>query len=72
MKKPLQLEAAARAADLQKAEDASSFLRETLDAVETEHPALEAMTKQVDGKQEQLEESLLRVLEGGVAGIVKR
>ena len=72
MKKTLQQEAAARAADLQKAEDASSFLRETLDAVETENTALEAMTKKVVGKQEQLEETLQRVLEVGVAVIVKR
>lgn len=63
VKKTLQQEAAARAADLQKAEDASSFLRETLDAVETENTALEAMTKKVVGKQEQLEETLQRVLE---------
>ena len=66
MKKTLQQEAAARAADLQKAEDASSFLQETLDEVETENTALEAMTKKVVGKQEQLEETLQRVLEVGV------
>lgn len=72
MKKTLQQEASARAEDLRKAEDASSFLLETLDEVETENTALEAMTKKVVGKQEQLEETLQRVLEVGVEAAVKR
>lgn len=72
MKRTLQKEASARAAGLRQAEDASSFLLETLDEVESENAALEEMTKKVVEKQEQLEETLQRVLEVGVAVIVKR